>query len=90
MQTILLGAVSIGLGGCIIKSVEREALAAALKLDESLEILYVVALGKPNEKVVLDELPMNRSTRYWRDSHGIHHVPKRSIKELILNDEKSF
>jgi len=88
MQTMLLGAASQGLGGCIIKSVNRESLISVLNPDKSLEILYVLALGKPDEKVVLEELKPDGNTRYWRDRQGIHHVPKRPLRELILNAEK--
>jgi len=88
MQTILLGAASMGFGGCIIKSVNRELLASALNLDTSLDILYVIALGFPDEKIVLEELKPGGNTRYWRDEQGVHHVPKRSLKDLILNYDK--
>lgn len=85
MQTIMLGAAAKGLGGCIIKSVDREALAQVIHSGSPLEILYVLALGQPAEKVVLEEVNTDGNTRYWRDDQGIHHVPKRSLNELILN-----
>ncbi len=84
-QNILLGAVERGLGGCIIGSVDREDLRQALKLPEHLEILHVIALGKPAEKVVIEDLPPGGDIRYWRDENGVHHVPKRPLSELILN-----
>ena len=84
-QNILLGAVERGLGGCIIGSVDRETLRENLKISENLEILHVIALGKPVEKVVIEDLPLGGDIRYWRDEDGVHHVPKRPLKELILN-----
>lgn len=83
-QSILLGAVEKGLGGCIIASVNRKRLKTALELPEHLEILLVIALGKPSEEVVLEPLGPDGKIEYWRDERGTHHVPKRSLDELIL------
>lgn len=84
-QTLLLGAVEKGLGGCIIASVKREELRRALHIPEHLQIRFVIALGKPAETVILEELPPNGDIRYWRDGLGRHHVPKRSLTELIVD-----
>lgn len=83
-QTILLGAVERGLGGCLFASVKREELARRLGLPDTLAVALVVALGKPVEKVVLDDLEPGGSIKYWRESDGTHHVPKRRLDELIV------
>ena len=83
MQSILLGAVEAGFGGCIIHSVNRNKLREILNLSEQFEILYVLALGKPKETVVLDEIE-NNEIKYWRDENEVHHVPKRRLDDLIL------
>ncbi|MBO8128134.1 MAG: nitroreductase family protein [Peptococcaceae bacterium] len=83
-QSILLGAVEKGLGGCIIASVKRDQLRKALQIPEQYEILLVVALGKPKETVVIDTVGPDGSIKYWRDEHGVHHVPKRRLDEIIL------
>lgn len=84
-QSILLGAVEQGLGGCIIASVQRDELRRDLQLDERYEILLALALGKPKEIVVLDPVGADGSIEYWRDDRGRHHVPKRSLDELIVS-----
>jgi len=84
-QSILLGATEKGLGGCIFASVKRDELRSALKIDERYEILYVLAVGKPKEKVVLEKVGPEGDIKYWRDSQGVHHVPKRTLKEIIIN-----
>ena len=48
-QTILLAAVERGLGGCIIGSVQREALRGVLAIPAHHEILLLLALGTPAE-----------------------------------------
>jgi len=83
-QTILLGAVERGLGGCMFGAVKRTELAAALGLGEGFAVALVIALGKPVEKVVLDDLPAGGSIKYYREPDGTHHVPKRKLEELIL------
>jgi len=84
-QSIMLGAVDQGLGGCMIASVDRrDELMTKLGLPENLLILLVLALGKPKETVVIDPVPEDGDIKYWRDAEGIHHVPKRSLDELIV------
>ena len=83
-QSMLLGAVERGLGGCILGSVKRAELAQDLGLAEHLQILYVVALGVPAETVVVEPLGAEGDIRYWRDEQGVHHVPKRGLEELIV------
>jgi len=82
-QSMLLTAVEQGFGGCIIGSVQREKLRSILSIPDRYKIIQVFALGKPSEKVVIDEVS-NDDIKYWRDEQGVHHVPKRSLDELII------
>jgi nitroreductase len=83
-QSILLGAAERGLGGCMIGSIQREALRAALNIPARYNILLVIALGQPAETCVIEPVGEAGDIKYWRDDAGIHHVPKRSLDELIL------
>lgn len=83
-QTILLGASAIGLGGCMLDSIDRPGLRRSLQPPPGLDILLVIALGSPRETVVIEELPPGGDTRYWRDPTGVHHVPKRSLAEITV------
>jgi len=83
-QNILLGATERGLGGCIIGAIKKDELRAALNIPRYYEILLVLALGKPVEQVVLENLGPEGDVRYWRDAAGVHHVPKRSLEQIIL------
>ena len=82
-QSILLGAVEKGLGGCIFGSINRKKLVENINLPENLEVLLVIALGKPKEEIVIDEAKEG-DIKYWRDEQKVHHVPKRSIDEILL------
>jgi len=84
-QSILLGATEKGLGGCIFGSVKRKELKSALKIGERYDILYVLAIGKPKEKVVLETVGSEGDIKYWRDGQGVHHVPKRPLEEIIID-----
>jgi nitroreductase len=83
-QSILLGATEKGLGGCMIGSIQKDNLMDELNIPERYEILLIIALGKPKEKVVIDDVE-DGDIKYWRDKNDVHHVPKRTLEELILN-----
>lgn len=82
-QSILLGATEKELGGCIIAAVNKPKLAEILNLPENLEIIQVLALGKPIEQVKIEDMKEG-DYRYWRDENKVHHVPKRNLKDLII------
>jgi len=84
-QSIKLGAVEKGLGGCMLGSVDREKLREMLHIDSRYEILLVVALGTPAEEVKVDPVSAEGNIKYWRDEQNVHHVPKRSLDELIVD-----
>jgi len=83
-QSILLGATEKGLGGCIIGTIQRDEVRKALDIPSRYEILLVLALGKPKEKVVIEIVAPTGDIKYWRDSEDVHHVPKRSLDEIIV------
>lgn len=83
-QGILLGATEKGLGGCIIGSIKKDGLRRALDIPSQYEILLVLALGRPKEKVVIEKTGHDGDIKYWRDDKGIHHVPKRTLDEVII------
>ena len=83
-QTILLGATALGFGGCILGSIDRKQIQELLNIPENFSILMVIALGKPVETVVIDQMEEHDSVRYFRDAHNIHHVPKRMVEDILL------
>ncbi len=83
-QSMMLGAADQGLGGCMLGAINRKQLREDLGIPERYEILLVLALGKPAETVVVDDLEPGQSVNYWRDEQDVHHVPKRTLDELIL------
>lgn len=83
-QSILLGAVEKGLRGCIIGMIQRQALTQALNIPPRYEILLAIALGQPAETALVEPVREDGSIQYWRDAGGTHHVPKRSLDDVII------
>jgi nitroreductase len=83
-QTIALGAAEAGLGSCIIASIDRDRLKRELLITSQYQVLLVLALGYPGETVVLEEMK-GGDCKYWRDEQSVHHVPKRSLAEIIID-----
>ena len=83
-ELMRLAAIEKGIGSCLIGSIDRPRLRTVLDLPNKLEILLVLALGRPSEKVVLQDSEGD-DIKYFRDPSGVLHVPKRSARELIIN-----
>ena len=83
-QSMLLAAVEKGLGGCLFASIDREGLSKKMRIPKEYEIILILALGKPVEKVVLDEVADDGDIKYWRDEKKVHHVPKRKLENIII------
>ncbi|MEW6183827.1 MAG: nitroreductase family protein [Bacillota bacterium] len=84
-QSIVLGAREKDLAGCILGSVQKEKVRGLLNIPEQYEVLLAIAVGKPKEKAVLEEIGPDGDIKYWRDAEGVHHVPKRRLEELIIS-----
>ncbi|MBQ4137574.1 MAG: hypothetical protein IJD67_05625, partial [Clostridia bacterium] len=67
------------------KKISTEKIKKELSLADELEILLCVAIGKPDETVVLEELEKGGLTSYYRDENNVHHVPKRKLEDIIIN-----
>ncbi len=81
-QSVLMGAVEENLGGCLFGSIKKEKLRDLFKIPQEYDIMLVMALGKPKEKVVIVET--DDDIKYWRDETGLHYVPKRKLEDLII------
>jgi nitroreductase len=86
-QSMLLGAVEAGYGGCMLVAIKRDAIRKQFGIPGRYQLVMVLALGKPAEQVVLEEMK-GSDFKYWRDGEGVHHVPKRPLDTLVLKLEK--
>jgi len=82
-QTILLKAAEDDLGGCMIGNFNPDEVKETLALTDNLVPLLIIALGKPDEKIVLTDVK-DGNTNYYRDENDIHYVPKRSLEDILI------
>ena len=81
VQSMLLKAVEMGLGGLIIRNFDREPIREALALP--FEPICVIALGKPAEQIELVPVHEGDNLAYYRRD-GVHYVPKLTAEELTI------
>jgi len=81
LQSMLLKAVEIGLGGIIVRNIDFEDIKK--ELDLPLDVLAVIAIGKPGEKIELVPVHEGESLKYYRKD-GVHYVPKIVAEDLII------
>ncbi len=85
LQAITLGAATLDLGCCIIKAFNVDAISKELDIPDRYKPRYVLAIGKPAENIVLEQMETNNSSfKYYRTPDGTHHVPKRSLQQILI------
>lgn len=84
LEALTLQAVEAGYGCCIIAAFSAKAITEALGFATHLKPIAIVAIGKPSEKVVIEELLPNEPVAYYRSPDGVHHVPKRRGEDLLI------
>lgn len=83
-QTIMLAAADKGIHGCMIGSIQRKELHAALGLDARYDVALILALGYPAEIVQIEPAGADGSIKYYRDDNDVHRVPKRALDDIIV------
>jgi nitroreductase len=81
MENMLLAALAEGVGSCWLLSIDRDRLRAVLGVPDEYRIDSVLALGYPAEEPAAEV--MGESCRYWKDSAGRLHVPKRALETVV-------
>ncbi len=83
-QTINLAACERGYACCMIGSFEKNELTSLLSLPVNLVPVLVLALGTPAEAPIICSVNEEGSIKYFRDKAGLHFVPKRSEKDVLI------
>ncbi|MGX8834652.1 nitroreductase family protein [Amedibacillus sp. YH-ame6] len=84
-QTMLLRAVEMRLGGCMIGNFKVEDIQKTLHLKEGIYPHLILAIGKPDEEVIITDV-QDQKTNYYRDEEDRHYVPKRYLEDLLINE----
>ncbi len=85
IQNIMLGAQALGIGSCILGSVDRPALQEYFGISMPWRLMNVVALGYPDfeaEKPVAVDVK-DGSTRVWKEGNTLY-VPKRKLEDVLF------
>lgn len=85
MENMILTAWSERIGSCWLLSCDRDKLREILSVPDRYHIDCVLALGYPAEEPTVEDL--KDSPRYWKDSEGRLHVPKRTLVSVVHFDK---
>lgn len=90
LQTIQLAATEKGLGVCCFGAFNEKEVLRLIDITEPYSASLVIALGYPKETVILEDIKPHDNKdnadahKYYRDADNRHHVPKRSLQDIIV------
>lgn len=85
-QTVVLGAMDMGIGACMIGSFNKQKVTELFNLPANIKPRLMIALGRPKETVEIVDIK-DGDVKYYRDGKYKHIVPKRTTDELIINSK---
>lgn len=83
LQSMSLAAHGIGLGSCWLGAFRKEEVAKILMVPNDRELLYLMAIGYPDETPVSEDIRGDESVKYYLDDNDVLHVPKIRAEDLI-------
>lgn len=81
VENMIITAWEERIGSCWIASADTNKIQKMLKVPEDYMVDSVLALGYPDEEPKIEE--MKDSVKYWKDSKGRLHVPKRRLDDIL-------
>ncbi len=81
VENIILAAWEERIGSCWIGNADLNRIQKMLKIPGNYKVDCVLALGYPDEEPIIEE--MKDSVKYWKDSKGRLHVPKRRLDDVL-------
>jgi nitroreductase len=81
LENMVLVALEQGVGTCIMTGIDKKRVGEIIKTPEKYEVAAMLALGYPDEKVVLETT--DGSVKRWVDEKGARHIPKRKLKDIL-------
>jgi nitroreductase len=82
IENILIAAAGEGIGTCWLGAINRDKIREILSIPERFAVHSLIALGYPAEQPVIED--EKGSIKYYMDEHGVLHVPKRRLEDVIL------
>ncbi len=81
VENLIIAASEKGIGSCIIGAFNKKEVSKLLNVSNNREIVFLVALGYPAEQPVQED--RDDTVKYYKDSSGVLHVPKRTLKNIL-------
>jgi nitroreductase len=81
VENMILAAWGEGIGSCWIGALDAAGVGRAVGLPEGYRLTCLLALGYPAETPVIEDF--DGSVKYWKDSEGVLHVPKRRLADVL-------
>lgn len=82
IMTMQYAAADAGLGSCWIGAFKVKEVGAILAVPAKEQLIFLLAVGHPAEKPVMDEIEADGSVAYYLDEDDTLHVPKYSVKAV--------
>jgi len=82
-HSICLAAAEQDIASCILSSIDNSRLIKLCGLTHEYEIVLVIALGQSAETIILQDIAIGESIKYYRDESGNHIVPKRRLTDIV-------
>lgn len=82
-ENITLAALQEGIGCCWVGSFNKNKLTQILNIPDNYAVDLVIAIGYPAEEPVAEEITPGSSIKYYKDSTGTLHIPKRRVEDII-------
>lgn len=83
-QTMSLAATTRGVRCCMLRSFDKDVDEIMGTAEQGYSSELILAFGVAAEKVVLEDVDDEHGVAYWRDSESVHHVPKRSLEDVLI------
>ncbi len=71
-----------GLGCCWLGAINRQRLKEIFKLNDAQQVLFLLAIGVPDEKPVSEDVDSPDKVDYYLDDKNVLHVPKLDAKSV--------
>lgn len=84
VMSMCLASEELGISSCWLGAIDRTKLKEVLNLPDNLDITYLLGLGYKNQSC--EVFDMTDSVKYYFDESGNVHVPKRTLKEVLVGE----
>ena len=82
IQSMQMAAFEKGLGCCWLGAINREKLHGILGLQETQQVLFLLAIGVPAEQPVSEDITNPEDVKYYLDANNQLHIPKLTVDAI--------